>query len=175
MTTLRELMDFSSFWTVWFWVTHVIAWSMASHFTLGVPFDAIIQANREKEPGPWSEAVEGMAQAQVYRFSFFYDRYGVALTAISTFLLTLLATLGFWTDVELARALLTILLPLTLIYLLSMRVALRARDAGLTGTELRRAITRQRFWNQLVGVLAVFFAVCLAVWEVARNITPMWQ
>ena len=169
-------MNFSSFWTIWFWIAHVVAWSMASHFTMGVPFDMIVQANREKdEGGPWAQATDMLARAQVFRITFFSDRYGTYLTALAAFILSTLVTLGFVFESELARAILSIMGPLTLIYALSIRQAEKARARDLSGVALRRLVTRQRFINQAIGVLAVFCAVALAVWEVTRGLTPVWM
>ena len=55
MFVLQELMNFQSFWSLWFWLTHAVAWSLASHFTMGVPYDLVVETNREEaEDGPIS-------------------------------------------------------------------------------------------------------------------------
>ena len=52
--------------------------------------------------------------------------------------------------------------------------ALKARRLQLQGVALRRLIQRQRFWNQLIGVLALIAAVSLAIWEVLHSVSPFW-
>ena len=175
METVRELMNFSSFWTIWFWIAHIVAWSMASHFALGGPFDMIMEANREKDDdGPWSRATENLILAQVFRFHSMGRKYGTALTAISAFILSVLATMCFYPQMEFARALLTILGPLTLIYFLSIRTVDRIEAEQPRGRALRDAVRRQRFWNQVVGLLAVLMATVAAIAEFVRGITPVW-
>ncbi len=164
-------MNFDSFWTLWFWITHVVAWSMASHFTMGVPYDMVIEANREKvEDGPYARATEALIQAQVFRFATLGRKYGVLLTGFSAFLLTTLITLGTLGDLEFARALLTLLAPLTFIYVLTVRAAIKVQRTGARDTDLRAVIKRQRIINQLIGLLGVSLAVVAAMYEALSNL-----
>lgn len=176
MDILRELMNFDSFWTLWFWLAHVIAWSMASHFTMGVPYDVVIEANREEgEDGPYAQAAEAMLQAQMFRFARLGERYGVGLTGAVAFLLTVLATLGILADLEFARALATIVGPLTFIYVLTILAAISWRRKGLSGAALRAVLKRQRIINQLVGLMGVLLAVIGSMYEALRNIESFLQ
>jgi len=168
---LDDLMDFSSFWTVWFWITHVIAWSMASHFTLGVPFDMVQEADRESgEDGPWVQATEAMIQAQVFRFASYSSRFGTLMAGVSAFLLTVCFSLGILSDVEMARAALTFFIPLTLMYCLGVRFARKVEAQGLTGADLRKRYRLLRLLNQLVGLLAIFMAVALAIYQAVLDV-----
>ncbi|MEM8868863.1 MAG: hypothetical protein AAGE38_00565 [Pseudomonadota bacterium] len=171
MDIIRELMNFNSFWTIWFWLLHVVAWSMASHFTLGVPFDMVIEANRENdEQGPYARATEALILAQVFRFNALFKRYGAVLVGFTAFLLAVLVTLGTLGGSEFARAVFTLMLPLTLIYVFTIRFAARIDRDGLRGAGLRKALGRQRLLNQLIGVLGISLAVILAVHQVVQNI-----
>lgn len=170
MSIVREYMSPDSFWTLWFWVAHVVTWSMASHFAMGVPYDMVVEANREKsEDGPWARATEAIILAQSFRFTSMARRFGTALAASVAFLITVLLTLGIRSDVEFARAVATILVPLTLIYILTVRMAFRIENHDLKGPALRIMIRNLRLQNQLIGVLAICAAVGVAVWEIARN------
>jgi len=172
---LQELMNFDSFWSFWFWILHVVTWSMASHFTMGVPYDLVIQANREEaEDGPYQHAAEAMINAQIFRFTAMWRRHALLLTGFSAFLISMLATLGTLGRLEFARALLTILGPLTLLYVLTIRKALKMERWALTGAPLRRAIWRQRFVNQLVGLLAIIMAVILAIYQAVLSIEVLY-
>ncbi|MSU89951.1 hypothetical protein GE300_10055 [Rhodobacteraceae bacterium 2CG4] len=174
MDIVREFMSPDSFWTLWFWIAHVVAWSMASHFAMGVPYDMIVEANRETaEDGPWARATEAMILAQAFRFTAMARRFGVAAAAAVAFLLSMLVTLGLHTDIEFARAVATILGPLTLIYVLTVRTAFRIEQTHARGAALRRMIRTQRLQNQMIGLMAIAIAVAVAVWEVMRNIVPI--
>jgi len=174
MDIVREFMSPDSFWTLWFWIAHVVAWSMASHFAMGVPFDMIVEANREKsEDGPWVRATEALILAQAFRFTSMARRFGVAAAAAIAFLLSMLLTLGIHTDIEFARAVATILAPLSLIYVLTIRTAFRIESSGARGAALRRMVRGLRLQNQLVGLLAITCAVAVAIWEVMRDMVPI--
>ena len=172
VNSLRELMHLVSFWTIWFWVTHAVAWSLASHFTLGVPYDMVVQANREKDDeGPWSRHCEALILAQVYRFMTYYRRAGVLLAGVSAFILAALLTIAIQVDLELAWAAFSIMGPLTLIYIFSIRAAARMEAQELRGQPLRDALRRQRFWNQIIGLLGIVMAVALAIWQTVKTMS----
>lgn len=171
MEILDDLMNFSSFWTLWFWIAHVIAWSMASHFTLGVPFDIVQEADREAgEDGPWVHAAEAMIHAQAFRFASYGRRFGPLMTGVSAFIISVCITLSILADLELARALLTFFVPLTLVYIVTMRFARRVEADGLTGAALRKKLRMQRLVNQLIGLLAIAMAVMFAIYQAVRDI-----
>lgn len=170
MDLIREFMHFGSFWTIWFWVTHAVVWSLASHFAMGVPYDMIVEANREDDPdGPWAEAADYLIRAQVYRFSAYHDRLGVMLSGIAAFILSMLLTLGIVANLEMALAIFTLMLPLILIYVVTVRVALSIRGTDPDRPALRARIRRLRLFNQLFGLLGIIMAVALAVWIVIRD------
>lgn len=176
MDELRHLMYFGSFWSLWFWIAQVITWSLTSHFTMGVPFDMILQANRENdETGAHARHCEALILAQVFRIVTIFRSFGAAIVGVWSFLIACLATLGIAFDSEFSLALLTILGPLTAVYALSARRAFALDAAGVRGPQLRLAIKRQRFVNQLIGLLAIASAAALAVRAVALTITPMWM
>lgn len=160
-----------SFWTIWFWITHVVAWSLASHFTLGVPYDMVLEAQREKsEDGPWMQAAEAMILAQAFRFTSYTDRFGPILMGVSAFVLSVLTTLGTLGDLEFARAMLTLVFPITLIYIVSIRGAFHIRDNGIRGADLLVRIKWMRIYNQLIGLIGVAMAVTLAIYQAVRDV-----
>ena len=171
MSIVREYMSPDSFWTLWFWIAHVVTWSMASHFAMGVPYDMIVEANREKaEDGPWARATEAIILAQSFRFASMARRFGTALAAVAAFLITMLLTLSIRSDFEFARAVATILVPLSLVYVLTVRMAIRIENRALRGQALRLMIRNLRLQNQLIGLMAICAAVAVAIWEIARNV-----
>ena len=44
--TLLDVIDFRSFSNLWFWIVLAVAWSTASHWVLGIPFDMVMRARR---------------------------------------------------------------------------------------------------------------------------------
>lgn len=176
MEELRLLLDFSSFWTIWFWIAHVVTWSLASHYTLSVPFDMIIRANRaEDESGDWARHCEATILAALFRIVTMFNRFGTIIVAIWFFLLSVLATFAFWFDQEFSAALFTILGPLTLLYGISVWRAFKLDAAGLRGQELRDAVRRQRLINQGIGLLGIIFASVMAIFEILKTISPFWM
>lgn len=164
MENLREIMNLESLWTVWFWVAHVLAWSLSSHFVLGVPFDAVQQAQREKEPGPWSAHVDAMIKASVFRYVSYFRRSGALIVGMWCFILASAATFALGFGNEFSLALLTLFVPLTFIYGLSIRWALWMDRVEMDAAGRRKAVRRLRFWIQLFGVLGILGAALTAVY-----------
>ena len=44
--TLFDVIDFRSFSNLWFWIMLAVAWSTASHWVLGIPFDMVLRARQ---------------------------------------------------------------------------------------------------------------------------------
>ena len=166
-----EVMDFNSFWNIWFWGTVVVAWSLTSHFILGVPYDLVIRAGRE---GGQAEAhCDALAHAQVYRITGAFEQAGLAITCVAFFSLAAIGTFAFWVDVEAARALFFLLAPLTLVYGWSVPLAFRIRRENLRGVALRDALGWRRLGHQVCGMLAIILVSIAAVWELTRGIEPL--
>jgi hypothetical protein len=153
--------EFDSFWNVWFWTIMVVAWSMTCHWTVGVPYDAIQMADRKG--GEWADHCEALAQANVHRMCYYSDKFGVYLAAILGFILAGLGTLGFHIGFEFAQALFLLFTPLALVQVLGIGLAHKIRRDGLEGEKLRRALSRRRWWNQIIGIASVMVIAAYAV------------
>lgn len=165
-------MNLDSVWTLWFWITHVIAWSMASHFALGVPYDMVLEAQRKRDGHEdWEQASEAMILAQVFRFVSYSRRFGPSVVGVSMFIVSALLTLATMADMEFARALLTLFGPLILIYIFTIRTALRIDAAQDRGEALFRRLKIQRLINQFIGLIAIASAVMLAIFEAVDDLT----
>ncbi|MEO0912515.1 MAG: hypothetical protein AAFY59_05935 [Pseudomonadota bacterium] len=173
MDQLREIMNLDSLWTLWFWIMHVMAWSLTSHFVLGVPFDAVLQANREKEDfGPWARHTDAMIRASVFRVVTYFRRIGTLLVGVWSFLIGSLLTFAILFENEFCMAVLTLFLPLTAIYAVSIRWALWIDEAALDPAELRQVLRRLRFWVQLFGVVGIMLAGANAVYFWVQTHVP---
>ncbi|QHQ34675.1 hypothetical protein [Algicella marina] len=164
MNGFYEIMNLESLWTLWFWIVHVVAWSMTSHFVLGVPFDAVLQANREKEEfGPWARHTDAMLRASIFRIVTYFRRSGAWIVGVWSFVLASLFTFALLWDNEFSIALLTVFLPLTAIYTITIRWALWIDANEFDPAELRLIVRKLRFWIQLFGVLAIIVAAACAI------------
>lgn len=170
MDELFILMRFDSLWSIWFWFAHVVCWSLVGHFPLGVPYDMVTLANRENNEA--SEAAikcDAMVDASVWRMVTLFRRYGVWITLIWFFLLSILISLGVWFDMELAEAVVTILGPMTLVYATSVHTAFRIERTGARGAEARGLLRRQRLISQFIGFFAISITAALAIYYVVSR------
>ena len=102
-TSIFELIDMRSFSNLWFWIALAVTWSTASHWVLGVPFDMVQRARRHGAQ-PEADLVD-IARVNVNRLLYIGRVSGLWILGVACFLLTTLATLGFWYEIEFAQAL----------------------------------------------------------------------
>lgn len=126
---ILTMLDSRSFGSVWFWVLLALAWTLAGRRVAGVPVDVIAAASRAARDGTAQPA----ALALLDWLSLTLPRWrvpgadGAVILGVSAFALTTLALLGFVYDLEMARALVLLLLPLGLAFALELRLARRLR------------------------------------------------
>lgn len=168
-----DFIDMTSFWSLWYWILTIVAWSMIAHWTLGVPIDMIINADRKG--GVFAEHCDAMVEINVHRLLFYFDRGGVAMSAILGFLLAVIGTLGFILGLEVFMALFMLLAPLSLVMAFSVRFAIKVRAAGWQGGDLRKKMRWRRFWNQVIGLLAILAANVVAVLQYVATINPFYS
>ncbi|MEE9454012.1 MAG: hypothetical protein V3V13_06485 [Paracoccaceae bacterium] len=156
-----DFFDTTSFWSIWYWILTIIAWSMTAHWTLGVPFDMIVNAN--KKGGIFAEQCDALIEINIARYIYYFDLAGAYILALVAFVLAAVATLGFYLGIEAFMALFMLILPLNIVMGFTVRFAYRARREGWQGVELRKKIRWRRFWNQLIGVLAITATSIMAV------------
>ncbi len=162
-TGVIEVIDTRSFTSIWYWIIVAVTWSSTSHWTMGVPFDAVTRARRAG--GEAQDDLELLARVNVNRILNIIDQAGLWVVGFATFLLSMLGILGFWYDIEIFQAILLIVGPLTIVALLSVRSARRIRQRGTTGSDLRIHITRQRFVNQFIGLVSIFITAFWGMWH----------
>ena len=145
-----------------------LVWSMTCHRTLGVPFDALVSAHQKG--GQEARDAAEMAHIYVRRVLPMFKRSGTFILTFVCFLLTILATFGFYYRYELAQAMFVLLFPLTIVNGFGIRLAYRIESEGITGEALRSALTRRRFWNQVIGLVSIFAAAVMTIFALARNV-----
>lgn len=165
------LISFDGFFNIWYWLIASLVWSSTCHWTVGVPYDLLVRADRDG--GQYTEDVNQLAAIHARRTTNVVTSGGVYLTGAIFFLLAILATFAFMYDYQLAQALFTLVCPLVFVHWLNARLGLRiARDA-IEGEQLQTVLVKRRFWNQVIGLSAIIIAVLFAFVSFARQ-TVYW-
>jgi hypothetical protein len=149
----------AGFQSIWYWVLHVVVWTLVCYRTLGVPHDMLLRARRVPEV---AARVDVLAQLSVERIAGIHDDAGVPIAAGAGFALAALGVLGFLSGLEFAQAAFVLLLPLAAIGYSKLRLALFLRRRRIVGPRLVLILARRRFWHQLIAVLAMLGALTVA-------------
>lgn len=161
--TIFEVIDMRSFSNLWFWIALAVVWSSASHYVLGVPFDLITRARRHG--GEAQRDLEDMVRINVNRILYIGQVSGLLLMGFVCFVLTALAILGFFYDVEFAQALFLIALPMSFVGALSVRTAGLIAGEEPEGDALHRRLIRHRQAVQLIGMASIFVTALWGMWK----------
>ncbi|WP_027260662.1 hypothetical protein [Sedimentitalea nanhaiensis] len=161
-----ELIDMRSFSNLWFWIVLAVAWSSATHWTLGVPYDMVQRARRVG--GQAAIDLEDLARINVNRLLYIARVSGLWLLGLSCFLLSGLAMLAFWYRVEFAQAVLLLAFPLSIVGALSLSTAKLIESEDARGELLHKRLGRHRLYTQLIGALSIFVT---AMWGMYQNLT----
>lgn len=167
--TILDALGISSFETVWYWVLHVLVWTLVTHRTLGVPYDMILRARRLPEV---LDRVEALSLIFSERATALCRRVGVAAALVGGFVLSGLFALGFLSGLVLAQAAFLLLFPLAVIVYSTMTAALRIERRQFRGTVLLQVLARRHFWHQIVAVAALFAALSVAMFHHPRLLGP---
>jgi hypothetical protein len=158
-----ELIDMRSFSNLWYWIMLAVMWSSASHWVLGVPFDMIARARRH---GDQAQAdLETIVRINTGRLLNIARVSGSWLIGFLFFGLTVLGVLGFLYNVEFARALLCLVVPMSVLMGLSIRSAGLIEAGESSGAALQRRLSRHRLATQLLGMVSIFITSLYGMWE----------
>ena len=163
-STAFELIDMRSFSNLWFWITLAYAWSAASHYVIGVPYDAVARAVRSG--GQAEQDLKDLVRANASRFVYIADNAGNWLVGFGFFALTALALLGFYYGLEFSQALFLIFAPMSLVFGLSVRCARRIDHTSLA--DIRVKLRRQRLAIQVIGMLSILVT---SMWGMFHNLS----
>ncbi|GAA6187129.1 component of SufBCD complex [Litorivita sp. NS0012-18] len=152
--TVFELIDMRSFSNLWYWIALAVVWSSASHYVLGVPWDLVMRARRHG--GAAMDDFETLVRINVNRILYISEISGLLLTGFVFFILTTLATLGFFYDNEFAQAVFLLAFPVTIVGALSVHTARSIHLRELTGPDLYRRLHMHRIATQAIGMVAIF-------------------
>lgn len=160
---LFQVISLRSFSSIWYWMVLAVVWSSVSHWVLGIPYDLIQRARRQG--GQAERDLEDIVRVNVNRMLHIAQSGGLALTVVSSFLLTLIAALGFWYDLELAQAIFFLALPLAVVGLVSLRSARGIAETMPQGAALYAALYRHRLWTQIIGMIAIFLTAMYGMYQ----------
>ncbi len=163
---IYEMIELRSFSNLWYWISLAVLWSSASHWILGVPYDMVYRAQRKG--GQAEQDLEDIARVNVNRLMYISEVSGPWLVALSCFLLSGLAMLGFVYLLEIAQAVFLLAFPMAVVGVISYFTARRIAREGATGEALRKRLAFCRLYIQFVGVISI---VVTAFWGMYQNLT----
>lgn len=158
-----QVIDFGSFSSLWYWIVVAVAWSTASHFVLGVPYDLIQRAKRVG--GDAEDDVVDLARLSVKRQLNIASMAGVWLLGFACFLLTTLFVLGVWYEIELALAVLLLALPMTILGAIRLSTCRLIAAENPEYPDLLRILTRHRIVTQVIGMFAIFITAMVGMFH----------
>ena len=158
-----EVIDLRSFSNLWYWIVLAVLWSGLSHYCVGVPYDMVTLAKRGNEQAARDMRI--LAEVNANRLLALVEASGVPATAFTAFMLTGLATYGFFFGNEFCQALFLLLAPLVLVGAWSLRTARVLRDSDFEN--LPQKLRIHRVGVQMMGVEFIFVT---ALWGMAVNI-----
>lgn len=163
--SIFEMIDLRSFSNLWYWIALAVMWSSASHWILGVPFDMVQRAGRYG--GQAEIDLSDMVRINTNRIFYVVKYTGTWLTGITMALLTGLALLGWYYDVEFAQAVFLLMAPMSIVGALNVWTGSKIRNRGAEGEDLRRLMGQHRFMTQGLGVISIFIT---AMWGMYQNL-----
>ena len=143
-------------------------WSTASFWVMGVPYDIVQRA--AAQGGQAEIDLQDVVRVNVNRLTYIADVSGIWIVAFGTFFLTFLCLSGFVYGFQLAQAISLLVFPMSIVGLMSLRLARRLQAQALTGPALRKALTRHRLMIQLIGMVSIFIT---ALWGMYQNLSHM--
>ncbi len=151
--TLVEVIDARSFSNLWYWLAVAASWSVASHRVLGVPWDMVARARRLG--GAAEDDLHAVLRVHVLRLLAMHEAAGLWLLGLACAVLTALALLGFLYAVEFAQAAFLLAFPLSVVAVLSVRMARDLAMGRAQGDALYRRLSRHRLTVQLIGMASI--------------------
>lgn len=161
--SLLEVIDMRSFSNLWFWIALAVVWSSVSHYVLGVPFDMIQKAR--KHGGQAEADLHDLVRIYVNRLLYIGRVSGLVLLTVLSFLLTSLAILAFWYDVEFAQAIFLLAFPMTLVGALTLSTARLIASTQPEGEALYARLSRHRVYTQFIGMVSIFVTAMYGMYQ----------
>lgn len=170
---ILSFLDSRSFATIWYWIMLVTVWTMIGRNVLGVPPDVIRRVPRDPQGADTPEALVLLDWLSLVLPRWRLEPTEAAwLLGIASFLASSLVLLGFAYGLELAQALVVMLLPVALNMLGGLRLASRlqiilaaAQAQQMTPNQAAAAAARLMGRHRALTIFLppLFLAVCFAM------------
>lgn len=162
--SIFELIDMRSFSNLWYWIGLAVLWSTVSHWVVGVPYDSILRARRQKPDSAMSD-LQDLVRVNVKRVLYIAEVSGAWIALFASAVLTALALMAFYYKVEFAQALFLLVMPMSLVALLTLRTARRIATEESVGDMLLRRLLRHRFATQAIGLMSIFVTAMFGMYK----------
>jgi len=160
---VTEVIDLRSFSNLWYWIVLAILWSALSHRVLGVPHYIVQRARNGHDES--RQDMETLAEVHVRRLLNMMDVAGPFLVAVTAFVLTGLAVLGWGYRVEFCQAVFLLSLPMVIVGVATVLTAMRLRDRGFENLAI--TLRNHRLFVQVIGLIFIFIT---AFWGMFVNV-----
>ncbi len=160
-----EVIGSRSFASVWYWIVFALIWTRTTHWTLGVPYEDARMG--QKLGGQHQVDFETMIEINVRKTLDVFDSHNVFFTAVAAFMLASIFMLGFYFRIQFMQAGFLLLFPLSVVGMLSLRLAHHLDDEPLQGEALYRAYVTHRRIKQMIGAMAIMFST---FWGVSQTL-----
>lgn len=161
---IGDLIDLRSFSNLWYWIALAVAWSQASHWVIGVPYDMVLRARRQG--GESERDLEAIVRINVARLTYIWHDAGMILLAMGSCVLTILALLGFVYKVEFCQAVFLLAFPMAFVAAMSFSTARRIALREESGESLHKRLALHRVLVQVIGMISIFVT---AFWGMLQN------
>lgn len=160
---VTEVIDLRSFSNLWYWIVLAILWSSMSHWTIGVPFH-LVTRTRRGDTGAEADMMV-LTRMNAERNVLFAETSGTAAMALSTFILTGLAIIGWAYGVEFCQAIFLLLCPSMIVLGIGVWTSYR-----LKADDYRNVVQILRQHRTMVQMLGVVFIFLTAFWGMYQNV-----
>ena len=169
------ILDSRSFSSIWFWLLLVLAWSLAGRRVLGVPIDVIQAARSPQGPGDDPAALLLLDWLSLTLPRWHLARIeGMLALGLAAFVLTALFVLGFGYGLEMAQALVLLVLPFAVLFAIELRLAQgvsdlvsQAQDDSLAVNDAARQAARRLLGHRRIVTIASILVVALTAYRAA--------
>lgn len=148
-----DLFQTKSFDDIWYWLLLAVSWSLTTYWTMGVGNNEARAA--QEKGGKYLSNFETLIAMYCDRVNEGIVRYGPPVMLVVSFVLAMLATLGFWFWILFAQAMFILVFPLCVTSLVSMVFASRQVRDPAEGRDLIKRYRKLRLVKQTIGVFAI--------------------
>ena len=164
-----EVLEFTSFFSFWYWALVILVWGISAQIILSVPFHTLQLAKSQTQEHQ-NELLISLQLHARRTVAAYTPNTSLFLSITGGFLFGFCGFTGFYFNSEPLQALLFLMVPLTLVAYLRLRLARSICDAVPVFDVVYRTLWWHRFWTILIAGLSIFLT---AFWGLAYNINNL--